>query len=152
MSGRRSSSDEQWQSVKKQVKQRDHNLCRWLQILTPSEMADLDKICQNRSMLVPSDCAHYIAVSKDVNKVYDVNNIYFLCRWAHKHLDDLINPLTNEPMEVNEQDYWWWRIIFVKTDKYDESVNYKDLIEAAKKVKKSPKKMENFNDFVKKWW
>lgn len=124
----RSSNDLKWQETKKLVKARDHNECRFLTVLTPYEMAQVEKCCTNKSMLKPTDCAHMKPVGNNFNLTYDLDNIYFLCRYAHNCIDNLINPLTLEHMTRNEQWYWWWRIKYCKTMKYMSDLDYGDMM------------------------
>lgn len=126
---RRSSDDQQWQEAKKKVDIRDKKQCRFLSILTPYEMAQTEKLCPPKWMLEQIDHAHIVAVGNDVTKVYDVDNIVCLCRWAHTHIDNLIDPLTDRNMDQNKQWYWWTRIRYKKTWDYDIMIDYKDLYE-----------------------
>ena len=76
-----------------------------------------------------------------------IDNIYNLSRWAHTHIDNLINPLTNLPMEKNEQWYWWVRIRFKKTWSYDKELDYEDLYKCMAEQKEDKKKKD-----VMSWW
>lgn len=142
---RRSNEDKEWQKTKEEVDKRDGHSCRWRAILTPSEAAQFMKLEPMPSMVAQIDHAHVLPVGNNLSLTYDIDNVYCLCRWAHNHIDNLINPLTNEHMKQNEQWYWWYRIRYKKTDKYDESLDYEKLyLESVniKEVKKS----------VMDWW
>lgn len=145
--GRRSSSDKKWQETKRQCDIRDNHSCRWLSILTPKEMALLKKIEPNPYMLQQIDHAHVLPVGNNLSLTYNVDNVYCLSRWAHNHIDNLTNPLTNEHMNQNEQWYWWVRIRYKKTFAYDESQDYEVLYYD---MEKNPDNVTHKS--VEDWW
>lgn len=143
---RRGKDDKQWQEVKKKVDIRDLRQCRLLSILLPNEMEQLKKFDPPVWMTQQIDHAHVIPVSGDIKLTYDMNNIYCLCRWAHSHIDNLIDPVSNELMTKNKQWYWWTRIRYKKTFSYNEEVDYEEMYMT----------LGNSNDFKRKdvmsWW
>jgi hypothetical protein len=62
-------------------------------------------------------------------------------------VDNLINPLTNNPMTQNEQWYWWVRIRYNKTWSYDEGLDYEDLYFSMAEQKEETKRKD-----VMSWW
>ena len=142
---RRSSEDKEWQKTKEAVDKRDHRECRWKAILTTSEVAKLKLLYPMPSMLQQIDHAHVLPVGNYVTLTYDIDNVYCLCRWAHNHIDNLINPLTNLSMTQNEQWYWWWRIRYKKTDEYDSTKNYEELYNKYIDISKEKKS-------IMEWW
>lgn len=128
MGGRRSAIDEKWQQTCREVDIRDKGVCRCLSILLPSEYEQLKTLNPPQWMLERLDHAHIFPVSLHLQKTYEKNNVVLLCRWCHTHIDNLLNPLTNESMSKNEQWYWWVRIKFKLSDlKYDDKIDYEDL-------------------------
>lgn len=144
---RRSTDDLEWQEAKKKVDLRDGHYCRWYMILLPWEVEELKKLEPPAWMLTQIDHAHVEPVGNYLNQAYDIDNIYNLSRWAHTHIDNLINPLTNLPMEKNEQWYWWVRIRFKKTWSYDKELDYEDLYKCMAEQKEDKKKKD-----VMSWW
>lgn len=144
---RRSKEDFEWQRVKVLVDSRDHRCCRWYSILLPSEVEQLKRLNPPKWMLEQIDHAHVLPVGNNLSLTYDISNIYCLCRWAHTHIDNLINPLTNNPMKQNEQWYWWMRIRFKKTYSYDELIDYEDLYHCMEEMKEDTKTKD-----VMSWW
>lgn len=144
---RRSKEDLEWQKAKALVDSRDGRVCRWYSILLPNEVKQLKNLNPPKWMLEQIDHAHVLPVGNNLTLTYDINNIYCLCRWAHSHIDNLINPLTNLPMSKNEQWYWWTRIRFKKTYSYDELIDYEDLYYCMEKTKEDTKKKD-----VMAWW
>lgn len=143
---RRGQDDEQWRDVKREVDIRDGRACRFLAILTPYEAELTKKLNPPAWMLQQIDHAHIVAVGNDITKTYDPDNLVCLCRWAHTHIDNLIDPLTNDMMTPNKQWYWWVRIRFRKTWDYDEMIDYKDLYDSMSE--NSDKTKKNVMD----WW
>lgn len=75
---RRSSNDEQWQKLKKECKERDGGKCRCCSILLPWEWKERQEQSDFRSdMTLPTDVAHCEPVSLHLDKVYDINNVFF---------------------------------------------------------------------------
>lgn len=143
---RRSKDDMQWQQVKAKVDIRDSRQCRFLSILLPAEAEELKKLNPPLWMLQQIDHAHVKPVGNYLENAYDIDNVYCLCRWAHTHIDNLINPLTNNNMEINEQWYWWVRIRFKKAFQYDCKIDYQQLYD---NLEKNQNKEQNI---IKKWW
>lgn len=144
---RRSKDDLEWQRVKAIVDVRDNRLCRCCQILRPFEVKQTEELEPPRWMLEQIDHAHVLPVGNNLDLAYEPTNLYCLCRWHHTHIDNLINPLTNENMSQNEQWYWWVRIRYKKTFAYDEAIDYEDLYNAMAEAKEDTKKKD-----VMSWW
>ena len=144
---RRSKEDLEWQEAKRIVDLRDGHFCRWFAILLPWEVEEFKKLNAPAWMLTQIDHAHVEPVGNNITQAYDVDNIYNLSRWAHTHIDNLINPLTNEQMEKNEQWYWWVRIRFKKTFAYEKDLDYEDLYNCMAEQKEDKKKKD-----VMSWW
>lgn len=144
---RRSKDDVQWQQVKAEADIRDNKQCRFLAILLPNEMDALKKLNPPTWMLIQIDHAHVKPVGMFLNDAYNVDNVYCLCRWAHTHLDNLIDPLTNNCMDTNKQWYWWTRIRFKKTFQYDCNINYDELYNDMAELN-----VENNKKGVMSWW
>lgn len=107
--GRRDKDDEKWKEVKEIVWKRDKGICRFLRILTPSEMCIFNASLHGAS---PGrlDPAHIIAVGHDITLCYDPDNIVLLCRVAHDRIDNMRSPLTGKIINLEEQKAWWARI------------------------------------------
>ena len=144
---RRSKEDIDWQNTKYEVDIRDNHSCRWYAILLPSEVEQLKKLSPPMWMLSQIDHAHVEPVGNNITLTYVKENVYCLCRWAHTHIDNLINPLTNNSMTKNEQWYWWVRIRFKKTYTYDEAIDYEDLYNCMAEQKEDLKVKD-----VMSWW
>ena len=144
---RRSKDDLEWQKAKAIVDARDERECRWYQILLPWEVKMFKELNPPFSMLQQIDHAHVLPVGNNVTLTYEPTNIYCLCRWAHTHIDNLINPITNEPMTSNEQWYWWVRIRYKKTFAYDKDIDYENLYNSMAELKEDTKKKD-----VMSWW
>ena len=107
--GRRDKNDEEWKRVKEIVQKRDKGICRFLRILTPSEMKIFKKSLKGASV-GRLDPAHIIAVGHDIRLCYDPDNIVLLCRVAHDRIDNMRSPLTGEIINADQQKAWWKRI------------------------------------------
>ena len=138
---RRSADDEEWQKTKKIVRERDKYSCRLCGCLTPGEYKLSSSNCANKQLLQASDCAHAEAVGTHPDKVYDADQIFFLCRFHHRSMDSGTNPVTLEHMDYNEQWYWWYRIKNRTAEKYDETIDYNELF-LENKVLEKPKEEE----------
>lgn len=144
---RRSKEDIQWQQVKREVDLRDGHACRCCAILRPNEVTQTEKLNGPSWMFQQIDHAHILPVGNNLDIAYDPTNIYCMCRWHHSHLDNLINPLTNDNMTQNEQWYWWTRVRFKKTWDYDETIDYEDLYKNM-----SEQKVDQVKKNVMDWW
>mgnify|MGYP000850983147 FL=1 len=105
---RRFSEDQQWQAVKKQVRERDRNRCRLLKVVTMKQAYKLQK--NAGPLLARLDAAHIYPVSQNIPMTYEVNNIVLLNRWSHGMLDTCHDPITGEPITKDEV-YAWWETI-----------------------------------------
>lgn len=108
--GHRSSEDEKWQEVKKACRMRDKGRCRCCNIMTPAELAERNKLGMPSYIYTPCDVAHIEAVGGHVEKTYDLDNVVFLCRSCHSHLDTYESPVTGKPISEKEHEEWWNRI------------------------------------------
>lgn len=108
MIARRSANDEQWQAVKKQVKQRDGSVCRLLKILSAKDALRLQR---NAGALIKRlDAAHIYPVSQYIPMTYEVNNIVQLNRWSHTMLDSSKDPVTGDFINKETVMKWWEKI------------------------------------------
>lgn len=106
---RRDSSDKQWKEVKERVRKRDRNKDRILRVLTVKESLLLQKNAPS-VMLHKLDAAHIFPVSLYPDIMYNDANIVMLNRFSHEALDNLRDPITNEPISYEERQEWWKRI------------------------------------------
>lgn len=106
---RRDSSDKQWREVKERVRKRDSNKDRILRVLTVKEALLLQKSAPN-AMLQKLDAAHIFPVSLYPDIMYNDMNIVMLNRYSHEALDNLRDPITNDPISYEERQEWWKRI------------------------------------------
>lgn len=113
---RRSSSDQKWQQVKSEIKERDNNKCRLVRCLTVGEYLILKKNAGRFLNII--DPAHYLSVSSRPDLCYDADNICCLNRYSHQNLDDFKSPIDGHNISENEVKDWWMRIL---------STNYKQL-------------------------
>lgn len=108
--GHRSSEDEKWQQVKDEVFKRDKGLCRCCITMTPTELAIRNSRNIPSYFLTNFDAAHYESVGNHVEKTYDINNIFTLCRSCHSALDSYNSPATGKQISKEEHEQWWNRI------------------------------------------
>ena len=113
---RRSSRDADWQRVKAEVRERDDNKCRLIRCLTMAEYLILKKNAGRLLNII--DPAHYLSVSSRPDLCYDADNICCVNRYSHENLDDFKSPIDGHPIDKDEVDNWWMRIL---------STNYKQL-------------------------
>ena len=144
---RRSKDDVEWQDLKNKCKIRDFGQCRCCGILLPYEC----KIRQKQSdfssqRTAPTDVAHIEPVSLHLDKAYDIDNVVFLCRWCHGHIDNFYSPVDGHQLDKNEHWYWWVRIKYKKTFGYDKDIDYEELYQDMKKTKETTRKT------VMEWW
>lgn len=105
---RRSSEDQRWQQVKRQVRDRDNNTCRLMRVLTAKQALRLQK--NGAALLRRLDAAHIYPVSQQISMTYEINNIVLLNRWSHSMLDSFHDPVTGEAIS-KEEVYAWWQAI-----------------------------------------
>lgn len=122
--GRRSFEDPKWIACKKEVAKRDKGLCQFQFCISLVEANQL--VVGNQKQLDP---AHVIAASDDAENIYNPKNVVTLQRYIHRRMDDYQNPLNCESITKNEHYYWWWRIITHKVEKYNDNVDYKEMVE-----------------------
>lgn len=106
---RRDSSDVQWREVKERVRKRDGNKDRLLRVLTVKEALTLQKRAPS-ILLRKLDAAHIFPVSMYPDIMYNDSNIVMLNRYSHEALDNLRDPITNDPISYEERQNWWKRI------------------------------------------
>jgi hypothetical protein len=114
--------EEKWQAVCKIVDKRDKT-CRLLKCLTPGEIAIIGN--KGKARL---DRAHFYAKSTHPQFKYCINNIYKINHFSHINLDNCQCPLTGVHIERNKRDWWWFRIIYKKTNKYNSELCYQELL------------------------
>lgn len=110
----RSSEDEKWQSIKKEVLERDGCFCRCCRVMTPSELGIRNKLNLPNYLFQILDPAHYHSVGGHVEETYDIDNLYTLCRPCHDALDSYRSPVTGKMISREEHEEWWQRIINYK--------------------------------------
>ena len=76
----------------------------------------------------PVDHAHVFEVSAYPGYYTNDDNVYLVCRGAHRRLDDWQDPVTGKPSDKSTHWYWWWRVINASTAKYDEGFDYEDAV------------------------
>lgn len=106
---RRDSNDLKWQDVKKEIRSRDKNRDRIFCILTVKEALLLQKKA-SRNQLEKLDAAHIFPCGLYGELIYNINNIVLLNRYSHEALDNMRDPITNEPITYEERQEWWKRI------------------------------------------
>jgi hypothetical protein len=122
---RRSSDDLEWKKVCKQVDERDKRMCRFSRCLTAGEEREFLK-GGNAGMHL--DHAHVYEVSFFPEEYTNLKNIYLINRTVHSKLDHFQDPLTGYPSNTQHHSYWWWRIINLSTERFDESKDYESLV------------------------
>lgn len=110
----RSSEDEKWQSIKKEVLERDGCFCRCCRVMTPSELGIRNKLNLPNYLFQILDPAHYHSVGGHVEETYNIDNLYTLCRPCHDALDSYRSPVTGKMISREEHEEWWQRIINYK--------------------------------------
>jgi 5-methylcytosine-specific restriction endonuclease McrA len=108
---RRDKNDEQWQEVKRKVFEIDKGQCLLCQDLTASEMELWKQSGTDGFSTTKTDPAHHHPVSLYAELMYDVDNLYTLCRCHHERLDYMMHPLTGKHIQQDEVERWWQRII-----------------------------------------
>ena len=139
---RRDSSDLKWSECKRKVKERDGNVCQICKCLTGKEVKETKKHCSSYLFSV-FDPAHIYPVSVYPNMMYDENNVMTLCRNHHTMIDDYRDPVYNYHIYENKVFYYWWRAKFNLTDEYEETKDYKYLLENYK-----PEIKSTFKEFL----
>lgn len=120
---RRDGDDAEWKKCKEQV----DRLCR---------KRDVFQFCisaKESYLLKPGnekqlDHAHIYSASAYPDQIYNPKNVVLLSRYIHRRMDDYKNPLTGEPVDLNEHYYWWWRIAARKIADYNPDENYDILL------------------------
>lgn len=109
---RRGSDDTRWQSLKEQVKKRDHG-CRLIPLLSVKEFLIFQKNAKGKAS--HCDPAHVFGAGPFPHMIYMLENVVTLNRYSHDCLDNCQNPLTGERITREERDKWWERIVGVET-------------------------------------
>lgn len=112
---RRDKNDLKWQECKRKVFELDKKQCLLCQALTVAEMLRFQKSNPEFSLDI-IDPAHHIAVSRDTKVMYNVDNVFSICRCHHERLDNCKDPITGKPCTKEDTDYWWSRIIKKRQD------------------------------------
>lgn len=129
----RSSEDEQWQSVKKDILERDGCFCRCCRIMTPAELGIRNKLNLPNYLFQILDPAHYHSVGGHIEETYDIDNLYTLCRSCHDALDSYRSPVNGKSISREEHEQWWQRIISYKKPE-DKSID--DILDECLKSEK----------------
>jgi hypothetical protein len=101
--------DEEWETLRAYVLQRDAGICRLYRLLTPNERRYF-KECGGYLFKV-LDGAHVIARSLSKNLYYEPRNVVLLDRVFHSRLDFGQNPLNGKVCSRDEIEWWWRRIV-----------------------------------------
>lgn len=113
---RRDSSDKAWKQVKEEVQLRDKGVCRLAKALSIQEYVELRR--EAGGNLGKLDPAHYLSVSDRPDLCYEPNNIVLLNHYSHSLLDDFKHPITGKPINSEEQQQWWLRILKTNPAQY----------------------------------
>jgi len=122
---RRSSTDEEWQKVKKLVDQRDKRSCQFIKCLSAKEAHQL----QNGSPTT-LDRAHIFSAANFPDLVYNPKNVITLKRFIHMRMDNYQSPINGDPIELNEHWYWWYRIFNKTICEYKPELDYEVLLKS----------------------
>ncbi len=103
-------SDLLWETTRREVYERDNNICRLWMILSLKERQEAvnNGFIGQFKTITP---AHFIPKSIAPKLKYEIDNIYTLSLMFHSHIDDFRNPLTGVSVNKDEVLYWWKRII-----------------------------------------
>lgn len=107
--GRRGKDDELWQECKRQVYEIDQSQCLLCQCMTVAEGITFAK--SNPYNTAKIDPAHHLPVSQRPDIMYDVNNVFCICREHHNRLDNCRHPITGEVCNSEVTESYWQRII-----------------------------------------
>jgi hypothetical protein len=121
--GRRSALDPEWKRVKAEIDRRDKRQCRLLLCLSITEAKQL-KYGSEKTL----DRAHIFAASSRPDLIYNTNNIVTLTRFIHRRMDNYQSPVSGENISLQEHYYWWWRILTKSIEKYNDTLDYEQLI------------------------
>ena len=111
--------DEQWEEVRRLVRERDEGCCRFVKILSVGESKSAhDKGVAIYEGTLGSDTAHVIRRSQSSRLYYDPRNLVTLQRIVHQRLDTYRNPLTGKSATREETDTWWKRLVGLETWNY----------------------------------
>jgi hypothetical protein len=112
-----------WEKVKKEVDLRDKRQCQLARCLSISESHQL-KIDGPKII----DRCHIYSRSSYPELIYNKNNIVTLSRYIHRRMDDFKDPIYGNNISIEEHFYWWWRIKNHKIEKFNEEINYEELL------------------------
>lgn len=105
---RRDANDEAWQECKRKVYELDKSQCLLCQVMTVQEAMQFS--ASNPVNTSTIDPAHRIAVSQRMDLMYDVDNVFCICRCHHNRLDTSRHPITNEHCTSDVTNLFWQRI------------------------------------------
>jgi hypothetical protein len=123
--GKRDSTDQEWQDLKKRIKTRDKNMCRGLRCLSSGEYKKF--IESSPGNINTIDPAHIFPVSAYPDMCYNDKNVLSICRGIHTRLDNFKDLITGNSCGINETYYWWLRCIKMDIIKYEEELDYKQI-------------------------
>lgn len=121
---RRDKNDSKWQACKQEVFKLDKGSCLLCENLSVAENIRFQKSIIPFGTLGVIDPAHHLPVSKRPDIMYDVNNVFSLCRCHHERLDNGKNPITGDFCSQEDTEYWWQRIIKQRESNLEESKNF----------------------------
>lgn len=105
-------TDKDWESVKKEVYDRDRACQLWYK-LTRKEIEEV-KDQTGYFLLDTEDYAHVFGRGVYPHLKYDPDNVVMLTRLFHSRLDHFYNPISGEQIDKKEQEEWWIRIVGIK--------------------------------------
>lgn len=119
---RRGPDDKQWQEVKEKVRILDAAGCIFCRCMNFQEKNIQLAQVRNCDTEIPAnfttlDPAHHIAVSSNAKIMYDVDNVYLVCRFHHTRIDNRQNPYTGEKITAEEQEAFWQRAMKMRYEK-----------------------------------
>lgn len=123
---RRDKNDIAWQECKKQVFEKDQSTCCLCKVMTTAEYQLQKSYIQSKQVfanITTIDPAHHLAVSQRPDLMYDVDNVYCLCRWHHDNLDRNKNPFDQEPITNECVEQFWSRIVESRKEKESAKLN-----------------------------
>ena len=115
--------DPKWDKVCKLVDIRDGRRCQFDKCLSIKESHQLI-ISEPKRV----DRCHILSRSLYPELIYNINNIITLSRYIHRRMDNFENPLNGSNLDDKLHFYWWYRILFHRIEKFNEDVDYKELL------------------------
>jgi len=123
---RRSADDPKWLATKSIVDKRDKRSCQFARCLSAKEAHQLIS-----GIPTTLDRAHIFSAANYPDMIYNAKNVITLRRFIHRRLDDYQCPLTGQTTSIQEHYWWWYRIVTHQMIKYDETIDYEELLLSA---------------------